>query len=107
MAASPEAMRQRAGLCEHPFGTLKRWLGWDHVLVRGFEKVRGEMALLVHCDNFRRLPSLFGIEGFIALCRAHRKADADGDGLGVRFWVFARVLKRLRKAIGGLAECFR
>jgi hypothetical protein len=34
-------MRQRAGLVEHPFGTLKRWFGWDHFLVRGFEKVGG------------------------------------------------------------------
>jgi hypothetical protein len=72
MAASPEAMRQRAALCKHPFGTMKHWLGWDHLLVRGFEKVRGETALLVHCYNFRRLPSLSAVEGFIALCRANR-----------------------------------
>ncbi|WP_207788022.1 transposase, partial [Candidatus Thiosymbion oneisti] len=32
-------MRQHAGLVEHPFGTLKRWFGWDHFLVRGFKKV--------------------------------------------------------------------
>lgn len=107
MAASPEAMRQRAALCEHPFGTMKRWLGWDHFLVRGFEKVRGEMALLVHGYNVRRLLSLFGVAGFIALCRAHRDAGADGDGLGVRFWGLPRVLERLREAIGGLAACFR
>ena len=37
-----------------------------HFLVRGFEKVRGEMALLVHCYNLRRLLSILGIDGFIA-----------------------------------------
>lgn len=37
MAASGQArMRQRAGLVEHPSSTLKRWLGWEHFLVRGF-----------------------------------------------------------------------
>ena len=67
-------MRVRAGLCEHPFGTLKRWLGWDHFLVRGLHKVRGEMALLVQCYNFRRALNVLGLEAFRALCEARRKA---------------------------------
>jgi len=25
-----ETTRRRSGLAEHPFGTLKRWFGWDH-----------------------------------------------------------------------------
>ncbi len=65
-------MRERAALCEHPFGTLKRWLGWDHFLVRGFENVRGEMALLVQCYNLRRLLSVLGLEGFVEACRRRR-----------------------------------
>ncbi|WP_176722338.1 transposase [Candidatus Thiosymbion oneisti] len=36
----PEKMRQRAGLVEHPFGTLKRWFGWDHFLVRSYNLIR-------------------------------------------------------------------
>ena len=74
---SPQAqdkMHQRAGLCEHPFGTLKRWLGWDHFLVRGFEKVRGEMALLINCYNLRRVLSILGIKAFIAICQQRREA---------------------------------
>lgn len=58
---------------------VERWLGWDHFLVRGCEKVRGGMAFLVHCYNFRRLLSLFGVAGLIALCRAQRNAGADGE----------------------------
>ena len=74
-------MRQRSGLCEHPFGTMKRWLGWDHFLVRGFRKVRGEMALLVHCYNFRRVLSLLGVDAFRAMCEARRGSLAgNGDG---------------------------
>ena len=80
-------MRERAALCEHPFGTLKRWLGWDHFLVRGFEKVRGEMALLVHCYNFRRLLSILSVQGFIDGCRQRcreRQAGNQGGGLFAR-----------------------
>lgn len=48
-------MRQRASVVEHPFGTLKRWFGWDHFLMRGFQKVRGENALMVLGYNLTRV----------------------------------------------------
>ena len=56
-------MRQRACLVEHPFGTLKRWCGWLHFLVRGKAKASGELGLLMLCYNFRRLMTIFGIAG--------------------------------------------
>ena len=55
-------MRRRSAFAEHPFGTMKRWLGWDHFLLRGFDKVRGEMALYVFGYNFRRVLTILGIE---------------------------------------------
>jgi len=54
------AMRARAGLAEHPFGTCKRWFGWDHFLVRGLPRVRGELGLLMLAYNFRRVLGLLG-----------------------------------------------
>jgi transposase len=65
--------RQRACLAEHPFGTLKRWCGWTHFLVRGFVKVGGEMALLMLCYNFRRVISILGIETWRERLRQRRK----------------------------------
>ena len=47
-------MRRRAGLAEHPFGTLKCRAGYRHFLVRGFNKVRGEWSLMALCYNFAR-----------------------------------------------------
>lgn len=66
--AGGEMMRRRSGLAEHPFGTLKLWLGWTHFLVRGIEKVKGEMALLTTAYNFKRVLNIIGIEKFIAAC---------------------------------------
>ena len=63
-----ERMRQRASLVEHPFGTLKRWFGWDHFLVRGFEKVRGEMALMVLGYNLTRVINILGLQAFRDYC---------------------------------------
>jgi transposase len=70
----PARMRQRAGLVEHPYGTLKRWFGWDHFLVRGFEKVWGEMSLMVLGYNLTRVIHILGAQAFRDYC-AQRLTD--------------------------------
>jgi hypothetical protein len=42
--------------------------------VRGFEKVRGERALLVNCYNLRRVLNILGVAPFIAICQARQRA---------------------------------
>jgi hypothetical protein len=73
-----ERMRQRSGLVEHPFGTLKRWFGWDHFLVRGFEKVGGEMSIMVLGYNLTRVINTLGVRAFTDHCarREHIKSTA-------------------------------
>jgi hypothetical protein len=80
-------MPHRGGLCEHPFGTLKRRAGWDHFLVRGLRKAGGELALLIHGYNFTRVLNILGVRGFIERCRQLRAA-ATADG-GHKRCVFA------------------
>lgn len=80
---TPEAkarMRERGALCEHPFGTLKRWFGADHFLLRGLEKAGAELALITHAYNFKRVLSIIGVEDFIAHCaeRQRRREGAQG-----------------------------
>lgn len=59
-------MRRRAGLAEHPFGTLKCRAGYRHFLVRGFDKVRGEWSLMALAYNFTRVLAIVGFDGFLA-----------------------------------------
>lgn len=61
-------MRERAALVEHPFGTLKRRAGWDHFLVRGLDKVRGEWSLMAWAYNFTRVLNIVGMDAFKRLC---------------------------------------
>ena len=97
MAGATDKMRQRAAISEHPFGTMKRWLGWDHFLVRGFEKVRGEMALLVHGYNLKRVLTIFGVERFIAICAARRNgAPMENDNI-LFYIVFMQRIARSRR----------
>ena len=60
---------------EHPFGTIKRTLDWDHFIVRSKEKVLGENALIMFTYNFRRLLNLIGITLFKKLCLANKNKD--------------------------------
>ncbi len=92
-------MRERAGLCEHPFGTLKRWLGWGHFLVRGFEKVRGEMALLVNCYNLRRVLNILGVADFIAFCQARQRAREQAEAALAAFLRMLTALRTRRRVL--------
>ena len=68
MDANTKIMRLRAGLVEHPFGTLKQRAGWSHFLVRGKPKVLGEWSLMVMAYNFTRVLNILGIKNFKEIC---------------------------------------
>ncbi len=75
---TPEAKalyKKRGSIVEHPFGTIKRNLGWDHFLVRSKKKVQGENALIMFTYNFKRLINLIGIALFKKLLIALKDGD--------------------------------
>jgi Transposase DDE domain len=57
----PEAMTIRRQTVEHPFGTLKAWMGATHFLTRTLEKVKTEMSLQVLAYNMKRMINIFGV----------------------------------------------
>ena len=67
--AMPEAMTIRRRTVEHPFGTLKSWMGHTHFLTRGLEKVSSEMSLSVLAYNLKRMISILGVQPLIAAIR--------------------------------------
>ena len=56
-----EHMKIRASLAEHPFGTMKNHMGWQHFLMRGLDQVRAEMNLQILTYNFKRVLNIIGI----------------------------------------------
>jgi len=62
---NPDYYRQRQQIAEHMFGTLKRQRGFTHVLVRGKEKVLGEVGLMFIGYNLTRCATILGIEKLI------------------------------------------
>ena len=55
-----EKTAERMCLSEHPFGTIKRAMGFTYFLLKGLRKVRGEFALMCLGYNIKRARNLLG-----------------------------------------------
>lgn len=66
----PEAMGVRRQTVEHPFGTLKAWMGATHFLTRTLDKVRTEMSLHVLAYNLKRMITILGVGPLMAAIRS-------------------------------------
>ncbi len=66
----PDAMQVRRATVEHPFGTLKAWMGYTHFLTRTREKVATEMSLHVLAYNFKRVLKIIGIGPLMTALKA-------------------------------------
>ena len=63
---NPDAMALRRSTAEHPFGTIKCWMGWTHFLCTTLPKVATEMALNVLAYNMKRVMAIVGVKGMLA-----------------------------------------
>ena len=61
LSRDPDPMTLRRCTVEHPFGTIKAWMGATHFQMRRLKNVRTEMALHVLAYNIKRMVSLIGI----------------------------------------------
>jgi transposase len=67
---NPDKMRVRRQTVEHPFGTIKAWMGATHFQMRTLPKVATEMALHVLAYNMKRMMRILGVGGLMAAMRA-------------------------------------
>jgi transposase len=66
MKAQPGKFKLRKTLAEHPFGTIKRWFGYTHFLLKGLEKVRTEWSLTTLAYNLKRVLNLVSFKKLMA-----------------------------------------
>jgi len=72
VTASPGYYRQRQQIAEHPFGTLKRQRGFTFTLMKGKEKVLGEVGLEFIGYNLSRCATILGIPQLVKALREGR-----------------------------------
>jgi transposase len=58
---TPQASRIRRQTVEHPFGTLKAWMGATHFLTKTMPRVSTEMSLHVLAYNLKRAMKIIGM----------------------------------------------
>jgi len=56
-------MTARRSTAEHPFGTIKCWMGATHFLMKRLPRVGTEMALNVLAYNMKRVMAILGVTG--------------------------------------------
>lgn len=70
MDLTPGAMRMRRRLVEHPFGTIKAWMGSTHFLTKRLPNVKTEIGLHVLAYNLKRVIAILGVGPLIEAIRA-------------------------------------
>ncbi len=66
----PERMRARRETVEHPFGTIKSWMGSTHFQMKTLQRVSTEMSLHVLAYNLKRVMRIMGPKPLMAAIQA-------------------------------------
>ncbi len=72
----PDAMTERRSTAEHPFGTLKFWMGSAHFLMKRLGNVRTEMSLHVLSYNMKRAMNILGVSKLLQVMRVWSQEKA-------------------------------
>jgi len=70
MDLRPRAMRERRSLVEHPFGTIKAWMGHTHFLMKHLPNVKTEISLHILAYNMKRVMTVLGTKPLMEAIRA-------------------------------------
>jgi len=66
----PARMKARRNTVEHPYGTIKLWMGYTHFQMKTLERVRAEMSLHVLAYNMKRVMNIMGVGALIEAIQA-------------------------------------
>ncbi len=67
---APDSMRIRRQTAEHPFGTIKPWMGSAHFLTKTLDRVSTEMSLHILAYNLKRVMRILGNGALMGVMRA-------------------------------------
>lgn len=67
---APHGMRARRRIVEHPFGTIKAWMGQTHFLMKRLPNVKTEISLHILAYNLKRVMAILGSKPLMAAIKA-------------------------------------
>jgi len=63
-------MAVRRNTVEHPFGTIKGWMGYTHFQMKTLDRVSAEMSLHVLAYNLKHVINIKGVKTLIEAIQA-------------------------------------
>ena len=75
LANEPKKMLTRKQTVEHPFGTIKMWMGATHFQMKTLKHVSTEMSLHILAYNLKRVMNILGIRPLIRAIQALQPAS--------------------------------
>ena len=70
MERAPDMMKVRRSTAEHPFGTIKSWMGSTHFQMKSIKRVSAEMSLHVLAYNLKRVINILGTKQLVEAIQA-------------------------------------
>lgn len=70
LETEPDRMKIRRETVEHPFGTIKCWMGHTHFQTKGKESVSTEMSFHILAYNMKRCMNMLGIKELLEAMKA-------------------------------------
>jgi transposase len=70
MDLRPGAIREQRRTVEHPFGTIKAWIGSTHFLMKRLPNVKTEIGLHILAYNLKRVIAILGVEPLMKAIQA-------------------------------------
>ena len=70
LVRDPQKMNTRRETVEHPYGTIKSWMGATHFEMRTLKHVKTEMSLHVLAYNLKRVMNILGVKSLIEAIQA-------------------------------------
>jgi len=68
IAKNPEIYAQRQAIVEHPFGTMKRQWGFDHIMTKkGKKRASADVGFIFMAYNLKRIMNIIGINKLIKI----------------------------------------
>lgn len=72
ISKNPEIYAQRQAIVEHPFGTMKRGWGFDHIMTKkGKERASSDVGFIFIAYNLKRIMNIIGIKDLIEILNAY------------------------------------
>jgi len=59
-----QILSSRKEIVEHPFGTMKRTLGYTYFMQKGFNNVKAEFSFICFVYNFKRVLNILSLNEF-------------------------------------------